>query len=230
VQRLSVGVKYMGKAACVEIGFACFFAVILWIAPANSQSLSSRVSGNTFISSRNPDVRVRVSGRFKYVGSVPFTIENSAAGKRYVFVQANSNKHIERMFIIQQEGFLSSADDTYKYPITNPAKLGIWEYQHSVIFDDNSARIHEEPGKEADVTRRFLTTHGYFLESELIMSRFARPADPERKHEIIFFCYENLSSYGRKLADFPEGMNSPEKQDIERKMDENCRSAFQVRP
>jgi hypothetical protein len=188
------------------------------------------IAEDTFISSRNPEVRVRVNGRFKYVGSVPFTVENSAAGRRYVFVHANSKKQIERMFIIQQEGFLPSADDTYKYPITNPAKLGIWEYQHSVIFDDNSARIHDEPGKEADVTQRFLTTHGYSMESELIMSRFARPADPERKYEIIFFCYENLSSYRRKLADFPEGVNSPEKQEIKRKMDESCRSAFQVSP
>jgi hypothetical protein len=46
-QRLSVGVKYMGKGACVEIGFVGFVAVMLWVVPANSQSLLSRVSGNT---------------------------------------------------------------------------------------------------------------------------------------------------------------------------------------
>ncbi|MGZ4818808.1 MAG: hypothetical protein ACXVZJ_09285 [Terriglobales bacterium] len=52
--------------------------------------------------------------------------------------------------------------------------------------------------------RRFLAAHGYMLEPELIMSRFARPADSQHKHEIIFFCFENLSSYEHKLADFPE--------------------------
>ena len=41
------------------------------------------------------------------------------------------------MFIIQQEGFLPSSDDTYKYPITNPVKLGSFEYRQTVIIYDN---------------------------------------------------------------------------------------------
>jgi hypothetical protein len=93
---------------------------------------------------------------------------------------------------------------------------------------DNDAGIREEPGKESDVTKRFLESRGYVLEPELVMSRFARPADSEHKHEIIFFCYENLSSYGHKLADFPEDANTPEKRVIQQKVDGNCRRTFRV--
>jgi hypothetical protein len=104
-----------------------------------------------FISSDNPAIRIMVDRKFKYVGRLPFAIEKEVSGSRYIFVQANPEKHIQRMIIIQQEGFLSSSNDTYKYQITNPARLGSWNYQHSVMFDDNAARIREEPGKEADV-------------------------------------------------------------------------------
>ena len=215
----------MPKAA--RIGLGGLLALIIRAAkPANCQV--SRVESNTFISSDNPDIRVSVDRKFKYAGSLPFAIEKVVAGNRYIFVQANPEKHIQRMFIIQQEGFLPSSNDTYKYQITNPVRLGSWDYQHSVMFDDNGARIREEPAKEADVTQRFLTHHGYLLEPELIMSRFARPADSQHKHEIIFFCFENLSSYGHKLVDFREGLDSPEKQDIKRKVDENCRNSFHV--
>ena len=195
---------------------------------ATSAGPSSRVKKNTFISPQNPEIRVSVDKKLKYVGTVPFTINNEVAGSRYLFVSAAHDGHIQRMFIIQQEGFLPSSNDTYKYSITNPAELGDSEYQHSVIMDDNDARIREEPGKEADLTRQFLVARGYVLEPEIIMSRFARPADSLHKHEIIFFCFENLSSYGHKLADFPDGTSSPQKQNIKHRVDENCRNTFRV--
>jgi hypothetical protein len=181
-----------------------------------------------FVSPANPKIRVKVEKKFEFVGTVPFTIDDQAGGNRYVFVHANRDKHIQQMFVIQQEGFSASSNEIYRYEITTPAKLGNFDYQHSVMMDDNAARIHEEPGKEADLTQRFLAIHGYVLEPELVMTRFARPADAERKHEIIFFCFENLSSYKHRLKDFPEGSDTPEKQEIRRKADENCRSTFRV--
>jgi hypothetical protein len=219
----------MPETARIGIGLGFFFALTFCAAePANCQDQASRVESNTFISSDNPDIRVSVDRKFKYIGSLPFAIEKVARGNRYIFVQTNPEKHIQRMYIIQQEGILPSSDEIYRYEITTPAKLGNSDYQHSVIMYDNVARIREEPGTEADLTQRFLTLHGYVLEPELVMSRFARPADLERKHEIIFFCYENLSSYGHKLKDFREGLDSPEKQDIQQKVDGNCRSAFRL--
>ncbi|MBV9086976.1 MAG: hypothetical protein JOY79_05800, partial [Acidobacteriaceae bacterium] len=187
------------KSARIGIGLSVLIAVISWAAePANCQDQLSRVESNTFISTENPDIRVNVDRKFKYIGSVPFVIENAAKGNRYIFVQANPEKHIQRMFIIQQQGFVPSSGEIYRYKITTPAKLGTSDYQHSVILYDNDANIREEPGKESDLTKRFLADQGYVLEPELVMSRFARPVGSERKHEIIFFCFENLSSYRHK--------------------------------
>jgi hypothetical protein len=213
----------------MSIRLTCFIVLGLSaLKPAGGQTQASRVEGNTFVSPDNPKIRVTVDKGLDYVGSVPFTMDHVAAGKRYVFVHATPDKHVQQMFIIQQEGFLPPWDETYKYPITNPVKLGSFEYRHSVIIYDNAAAIVEEPGNEGDVTKRFLMAHGYILEPGLIMPRFARPADSQHKHEIIFFCYENLSSYGHRVTDFPEGSDSLIEQDIKHKVDENCRSIFQV--
>jgi hypothetical protein len=67
----------------------------------------SRVEGNTFISPENPDIRVSVDGKFKYLGSLPFAIDKVARGYLYIFVQANAEKHIQRMFIISAGRFPS---------------------------------------------------------------------------------------------------------------------------
>ncbi|HEX8814213.1 MAG TPA: hypothetical protein VF753_01820 [Terriglobales bacterium] len=187
----------------------------------------SRVEGNTFVSPENPKIRATVDKEFTYVGSVPFAFDQ-VSGRRFVFVRATGDKQVQRMFVIQQEAFAPSSNDIYVYRITSPVKLGSSEYQHSVIIDDNDATADAEPGKEADVTRRFLALHGYTLNPGLIMSRFARPADASRKHEIIFFCFADLASYGHKLSDFPEGSSSPEKDQIKRKMDEDCRAMFSI--
>ena len=213
----------------VVIGLSCLVALTVAAAerPRNRDQ-PSQVEHNTFVSSADPKIRVKVNRNFTYVGKVAFTIDDQAGGNRYVFVHATRDKHIQQMFIIQQEGFLASSGEIYRYNITTPAKLGNFDYQHSVILYDDEANIREEPGKEADLTRRFLTTRGYVLEPELVMSRFARPADSERKHEIIFFCYENLSSYGHRLKDFSENSESPDKQEIKLKVDENCREDFRV--
>jgi hypothetical protein len=211
------------------IGLCCFVALTLWAAaPPDGRDQLSRIEHNEFISPANPATRVKVDRKLSYVGSVPFTIDDQAGGNRYVFVHATRDKRIQQMFIIQQEGFFASSNEIYRYKITSRAKLGSFDYQHSVIIYDDEANIREERGKEADLTRRFLAMRGYVLEPELVMSRFARPADSERKHEIIFFCYENLSSYGHRLKDFTEGSENPEKREIKRKVDENCGATFQV--
>lgn len=213
----------------VGIALSCLVAHTVWAGqPASNRHQLPGVKHNIFVSPENPQIRVTVDKKFKYVGSVPFTIDGLAGGNRYVFVHAPEGKHIQRMFIIQQEGFLPTSNDTYKYKITNSATLGRSEYQHSVMLYDNDAIVREAPGKEADVTWRFLIAHGYVLEPELIQVRFARAADSQRKHEIILFCYENLSSHGYKLADFPKDSDSPKKLDIKQAADENCRNAFRV--
>jgi hypothetical protein len=202
--------------------------MLLSFAAASAQNPASHVEANTFVSPQNPAVRVEITRDIAYLGQVPFTIENIAGGLRYIFVRADASKHIQSMFIVQQEGFFPTSDDTYKYDITSPARLGRADYQHSVSMYNNDLEIRKAPGKEGDVTTKFLRAHGYTLESELVMSRFARPVGADRKHEILFFCYENLSAYGHKLSEFPDGSASPEKRLISRKVDNNCRQMFHV--
>ena len=203
------------------------FLACVW-ALGFAQSTESRVEKNDFISRGNPTLTAVVDPKLKFVGSVPFSINNSVAGTRFIFLDANERRQVRRMFIVQQEGFLPGSSEIYQYPITKPFVLGGVAYQHSVILFDSDEEVRENPGKETDVTDQFLHSLGYTLEPELVMTRFARPADSEHKHEIIFFCFDALSSYGHKLKDFPDNSQSPEKEDLKQKADAACRSSFTI--
>ncbi len=212
----------------MRVSSQMMMCLLLSFTAASGQSQASQVKANTFISWQNPAVRVEVNRVLRYLGQVPFTIENIAGGFRYVFVRADAGKHIQSMFIIQQEGFIPTSDDTYKYSITSPARLGRADYQHSVSMYNNELEIREAPGKEGDVTTKFLREQGYTLGPELVMSRFARPVGVDRKHEILFFCYEDLFAYGHKLSEFPDDSVSSEKRHIAETVDNNCRQIFNV--
>ena len=70
-----------------------FCSPTYWDERAWSDSLVSGRRQYVYFS-RNPDVRVSVDGKFKYIGSLPFAIDKVAGGYLYIFVQANAEKHI----------------------------------------------------------------------------------------------------------------------------------------
>jgi hypothetical protein len=50
----------------------------------------------------------------------------------------------------------------------------------------------------------FLEREGYQLESEQMVSRFARAVDAARRHELIIFYHENVLDTGHSLAEISE--------------------------
>jgi hypothetical protein len=63
------------------------FGAALWfVSFAIAQAPASRVEGMQFISSANPQVRLKRDASQKFLGVVPFSIDGLAAGHRFVFV------------------------------------------------------------------------------------------------------------------------------------------------
>jgi hypothetical protein len=162
------------------------------------------VRDNTLASDRLPAISVQVQKEFKYLGRIPLNIKNIAVGERFVFVHADQNLRIHRMFIVQMEGFLPDVEEIYRWKMENPRRLGHHDYRHNVSFYDNEAEIRENPGSEAEATMSFLKAKGYSLDVELTQSRFARVVGDDRKHEFLLFYTESMRDHGLKLADFSE--------------------------
>jgi hypothetical protein len=187
------------------------------------------IEGNDFVSRELPSVRVHVDPKLQYIGSFPFDIDGIAGGYRYVWGEVDHGKHLKRTFIIQMEGFYPTSHDSYRYPTPNPVRLGAHEYQHNVFIADNEAEIREHPGHEPDVTQKFLRSKGYELDSQLVMSRFARIVGEDNKNEIIFFYTENLSAYIKlSAAGLDDSAHENLKKTIKEQVDTKSREAFKV--
>ncbi len=198
-------------------------------AQTNTAPQPVSIEGNDFVSHEMPKLRVEVDSKLKYIGSFPFDIEGISGGYRYVWGEVGAGKHLKRTFIIQKEGFYPSSNDSYHYPTPNPATLGGHEYQHNVFIADNEQEIREHPGHEPDVTQKFLRSKGYQLDSQVVMSRFARIVGENKKNEIIFFYTENLNAYSNlSAAELDDSAHQELKKTIKQKVEANSKEAFKV--
>lgn len=213
----------------IVVFVVCGGAVIA-SAQTNDTPRGVSIDGNDFVSQELPKLRVQVDPKLRYIGSFPFDIDGIAGGYRFIWGEVDQGKHLTRTFIIQKEGFYPNSNNFYRYPTPNPVTLGAHDYQHNVFIGDNEQEIREHPGHEPDVTQKFLRSKGYRLDSQVVMSRFARIVGDNKKNEIIFFYTENLSAYTKLSAAVVDDDNAHTdlKKTVKEKVDANSRQAFKV--
>ena len=100
----------------------------------NTQNVSTEksivrfVKGHTIISKKLPKIEIKVDEEFSFVGKFDFEIIASsdeysedmqgkpvAVGERYVFASTDENQSVNKLFIVQFEGFLPENDLIYNY-------------------------------------------------------------------------------------------------------------------
>ena len=185
-----------------------------------------RVENNTIISEALPALEIRVDPAFTFVGILRFVLKEIALVERVIFVDRQASR-ATRLFIVQFEGVLDGVDFTYNYRVTNPVSLGRHVYHHGVFMYSNAESVREAPGAESDRTTQFLQDHGYTHDDGLAMSRFARIVDEARRHEIIIFYQETLSSLGFSLEMYAQ-LSSEDQQAMEQALTERSLQSFQV--
>ncbi len=185
----------MGRAFVVPL-------LVLWlIVLGGSATAQRKVAGNTLESSELPKIRITVEPSMPYLGSFAFRLEPPAEGERYVFAESANGK-VRRMFIVQFERMLD--DRQYRFRMRTPVKLGRETYSHNLWFyNDEESRKADPPGEPVH-TVKFLAERGLSLDTDLMMSRFARIVGEDKRNEIILFYWENLRDHGLSAKDFPE--------------------------
>lgn len=188
--------------ACVRVFVAAGF-ILLFTGFILAEGSRRRVKGNVLVSEALPKIKVAIKGRFKYVGRFSFKIRDVAAGERFVFVDAEKGR-VKRMFVAQFEGFLPQIKDFYRYSFANAMKFGLHKFRHGFYAYSNREARRSNPRGEGVLTEDFLKKRGYELENELMMSRFVTVTGKEKKHELILYYLENVSSSVHNLSEFYE--------------------------
>lgn len=200
------------------------------------------VEGNTIISPNTPKIKIEVADEFDYVGQFDFEIiANSeeypkdlqgmpvAAGERLVFVKAGQDRRVEKLFIVQYEGFLQSNDFVYNYDFSNADYIGDNKYRHNTWYYDNKVAIQENPLGESAKTDAFLKNEGFQTADHFMMSRFVGLASEDRKNEIIIYYIEMLkASTGYSLDEWENTVPEAEATGIDSSLIARSRMSFRI--
>lgn len=177
-------------------------------------SQTRRVEGQVLTSTALPEIRIRFDEALQYAGNKSFTLNGIAQAEQYFFVEADEQRRIKRMFIVQFEGFLPGNTHTYNYPATNLTRLGAHDYvTKSAIVPNVSATLKQNPDTDAAQAAAFMESKGYRYSEDVMFQRFIRVVDEAKRHEFILIYIEDLRRTGLTAADFAKGGRAAEQRD-----------------
>jgi hypothetical protein len=182
-------------------------------APANgdgqvmpaAEPASRGMRSGLFVSSRDPQMEVRVAPELKYIGKAEFDLKDTAHVERHHFV-AVENGRVTRMLVLQFAEMLPTNDDTYRWSVKRPQTLGNQVYQFSTFVFSTLKAAQTNPEAEVARTKALLAEKNLELDDELAVARFARVIGEDRRREFIIFYSEPLAAMSRR----PEGVVSAE--------------------
>ncbi|UOY05115.1 hypothetical protein L0P88_14305 [Muricauda sp. SCSIO 64092] len=206
------------------------------------KGLKRLVEANVLTSNELPKIEIKVENEFRFMGQFDFEILASsdeypedmqgkavAAGERYIFAQVNENRSVDKLFIVQFEGFLPENDFIYNYNFSTADSIGGNRYRHNTWFYDSKKLAQENPNEEGAKTRAFLEGKGYVLEDEFMMSRFVGLASEDRKNEIIIFYLEMLNkTTGISLEEYENSISAEKAESIRNSFIGRSRKSFEI--
>jgi hypothetical protein len=166
------------------------------------RSLSSK---GRIVSQENPTIVIDVSDGLPSLGVINFTLKKVAQVERYIFVDCDKSGRAQRLFITQFESILPGIKGEYSFPITNATRIGSHEYQTQVGFFNFAQTIAANPGAEAEQTRIYLNRNSVQVDDDFLVARYARIASQDNRHELIFFCLENLRDLNLTRSELEQG-------------------------
>ena len=196
--------RYLLIFAFTTVGWVCFQlssgAILL---AADTDNAHQFFQDGVLISLQQPTLAIDVDDSFTFVGRHPFTIRDVAAGERFVYVDSEGDL-IQRLFIVQFEGFLPGVDNFYRYDLTESPVVANYPFRSNGYAFDIVEAIAANPRSESAATYPYLESKGYSVPAHWMMWRSLTIADQARNKKMILFYVENVDSSGLSLTDFYE--------------------------
>lgn len=177
------------------------FALAITLAPATTLAAEAdptptrTVEGTTVISDLHPAVKVTVPQSAVFVGSVRWPLYDVVDAEIYLFVEADQDKVVERLYLIQFEAYLPSHPELkFDYPTSNPEKTDLGPFSVHVRPEFSTAKGGGDAPAGSDVgqMQKLLSDNGYTLPYGALSVRFVHLPTPDQRKELLMVYGETL--------------------------------------
>ena len=163
-----------------------------------------KVQGTTLTSTRDPALQITLPKAAQYVGGARWDLYDVADCELHVFVEADADKRVQRLYWVQFEGYLPNNTHSYDYPFTEKLTHAGREFDVSARFGPTNKP--PRAGSDWERVRALITQAGYQLGPESMNVRLVDLLDEAKRQELMFIYAEDLATTGTSV----EELNKPE--------------------
>ncbi|HLW52297.1 MAG TPA: hypothetical protein VKW06_05605 [Candidatus Angelobacter sp.] len=185
-----------------RIVFCIFFCGLL---AGQAQGPERRVQGSEIVSDHDPKVRIRLPKPVQYAGADRWVLYDIADCELHVFVEADQNKNVQRLYWVQFEGFIPAKPELkYQYDSPRHTSIGGLDF-----FVDTWVRPHDapvRPGSDREHVQSLARAKGYKTPAGMMYVRLVHLLNEQKRRELMIIYGEDLAPAGFAAADLaPDG-------------------------
>jgi hypothetical protein len=162
------------------------------------------VQDNVISSLRDPKISVRVPSSAKYVGADRWELFGIADCELHVFVDADQNNNVQRLYWIQFEQYLPTKPDLHHiYDSPQHATIGGMDFYVDTWVKQTDHNITADSDEEHVQT--LIRAKGYKLPGGMMSVRLVRLLDQQKRKELMFIYAEDVAGTGLTATDLRKG-------------------------
>ena len=189
-----------------------------------------QVQANVLTSKRDPKIRIELPKSARYVGAVRWPLFGVADCEVHVFVVANTQKVVQRLYWLQFEAYLPSRPELhYGYPFTKTETLSGMLFDVRARFGASSDT--PKPGSDLEHVHALLRAKGYQLPEAMMNVRLVHLLDEQKRKELMIIYAEDLYPTGFTTNDLlPGGKRSGQWPSLETSLIQRAKKALALSP
>jgi hypothetical protein len=162
------------------------------------------VENNIIISERDLGVRIELPRSVQYVGADRWVLYGIADCELHAFVEADSQKNVQRLYWVQFEGYLPTKPEL-KHQYDSPWHTTIGGLDFYVDTSIGAREDKVTPGSDSEHIRALIREKGYKMPAGMMYVRLVHLLDEQKRKELMIIYGEDLSSTGYTAADLQKG-------------------------
>jgi hypothetical protein len=206
---------------------AIVFVLFVSSVVATAQAPERKVeNNNVIVSERDPRVRIELPKSVHYVGADRWVLYGIADCELHAFVEADSQRKVERLYWVQFEGYLPSKPRLkHQYDSPRHTTIGGLDF-----YVDTWTRATDEKataGSDLEHIKSLIREKGYKLPAGMMYVRLVHLMDQKRKELMVIYA-EDLAPTGPTAADLQKGGKAHEWSGIEESLLERAEKKIKI--
>ena len=180
-----------------------FHAAVMSAAPASAAQSPATIVGRHSVTDPLDRLYITVPESAQYVGGHRFTLYDTADCELHVFVDADAQKRVRRLYWVQFERMLPTlSDKTYNY--ADNKRTDLWGGTTWVASGFGRTQQTRRPGSDREHVLALLVKGGYTAPTFMAQVRYVRlPDDPDGtgrgRRELMLIYGEDLALTGESF-------------------------------